>query len=105
MPGQRAGSRTRGEGSLVFKSFFLAGFECATGYNAQKDRICQITATQHDRFVRQDYRLLSEVGIRAVREAVRWPMVERPGGYDFSSVRPFLEATRETDLEVIWDLF
>jgi hypothetical protein len=89
----------------MFRSFFLAGFECATGYNRHGEWIDQIAATRHDQNVREDYRLLSEVGIHAVREAIRWPLVDGRGHYDFSTVEPFVDAAREHGMEVIWDLF
>lgn len=89
----------------MFDSFFLGGFECATGFNRHGDWIDQIAATQHDRFVRQDYRLLRSVGIHAAREGVRWPLVDRSGRYDFSTVQPFVDAARAQAVEVIWDLF
>jgi hypothetical protein len=86
-------------------SLFLAGFECATGWNAARQWIDQIVTTQHDRFLRDDYRRLVEVGIRAVREGIRWPVVDRADGYDFGSVAPFVEAGREFGIVQIWDLF
>ena len=90
----------------MFRSFFFAGFECATGYNAKGDWIDQVAATYHDKHADADYRLLSEVGIFASREAVRWPLVDQGNGhYDFSSVNPFLEASRKYNIEVVWDLF
>jgi beta-glucosidase/6-phospho-beta-glucosidase/beta-galactosidase len=89
----------------MFKSFFFAGFECATGYNAIGEWIDQVTATHHDKHAEADYKLLHDVGIRAAREAIRWPIVDRGGKYDFSSVAPFLEASRKYEIEVIWDLF
>jgi beta-glucosidase/6-phospho-beta-glucosidase/beta-galactosidase len=89
----------------MFRSFFFAGFECATGYNAQGEWIDQIAATHHDRHADEDYRRLHEIGIYATREAVRWPLVDRRGKYDFSSVRPFVRASAEYDIDVIWDLF
>lgn len=90
----------------MFRSFFFAGFECATGYNAKGDWIDQVAATYHDKHADADYRLLSEVGIFASREAIRWPLVEQGNGrYDFSSVHPFLEASRKYNVEVVWDLF
>jgi beta-glucosidase/6-phospho-beta-glucosidase/beta-galactosidase len=89
----------------VFKSFFFAGFECATGHNTHGEWIDQIAATQHDLHVREDYRLLARAGLHAAREGVRWPLVDQDGRYDFSTVRPFVEAAREFDIEVIWDLF
>lgn len=89
----------------MFKSFFIAGFEGATGYNERGEWIDQIAATHHDRHVDADYRRLKDVGIFAAREAIRWPLVDRRGRYDFSSVRPFIEASRRYGVSVIWDLF
>lgn len=89
----------------MFRSFFFAGFECATGYNASREWIDQVAATHHDRHADSDYRLLHNVGIFAAREAIRWPLVDRGGRYDFSSVDPFLNASRKYGIEVIWDLF
>jgi hypothetical protein len=90
----------------MFKSFFFAGFECATGYNARGEWIDQVAATHHDKHADKDYGRLREVGIFAAREAIRWPLVDRGGGrYDFSSAEPFFEASRQHAIEVIWDLF
>jgi len=89
----------------MFKSFFLAGFECATGYNSRGDWIDQIEATQHDQFVDEDYRRLTEVGIHAVREGVRWPLIDHGKSYDFSSLYPFIDASEKHGIEVIFDLF
>ncbi|MCZ8131822.1 MAG: hypothetical protein O9284_11070 [Steroidobacteraceae bacterium] len=89
----------------MFRSFFLAGFECATGYNMHGEWIDQIAATEHDLHVDADYDRLVEVGIHAVREAIRWPLVDRHGRYDFSTVEPFVAAVRRHGFDVIWDLF
>jgi hypothetical protein len=89
----------------MLRSFFFAGFECATGYNALGEWIDQIAATQHDQCADADYQRLAEVGIFAAREAVRWPLVDRKGKYDFRSVQPFVDASRRHNVEVIWDLF
>jgi hypothetical protein len=89
----------------MFESFFLAGFECATGYNVNNNWIDQIAATQHDVYVSEDYRRLSDLGIRAAREAVRWPLVDKNGKFDFSSLDPFIVAGREHGIELIYDLF
>jgi hypothetical protein len=89
----------------MFRSFYLAGFECATGYNVHGEWIDQIAATEHDRHADADYTRLAEVGIHAVREAIRWPLVDRDGHYDFSSVQPFIDAALHHDFDVIWDLF
>lgn len=89
----------------MFKSFFSAGFECATGYNAGGEWIDQIVATQHDKHVEDDYRRLRDIGIHTIREGIRWPYVDFRGHYDFSSVTPFVKAAWNHDMEVIWDLF
>lgn len=89
----------------MFRSFFIAGFEGTTGYNVHGDWIDQVAATHHDRHADEDYRRLRDVGIFAAREAMRWPLVDRRGHYDFSSVRPFVNASRRHNIDVIWDLF
>jgi hypothetical protein len=90
---------------MMFKSFFLAGFEGSTGFNLHNQWIDQIAATQHDLFADEDYLRLREVGIRAARECVRWPLVDVDRGYDFSSLEPFLKAAKKHDIELIYDLF
>lgn len=89
----------------MFASFFLAGFECATGYNQHGAWIDQIAATHHDLHVDEDYARLTSFGIRAIREGIRWPLIDRRGRYDFVSLRPFVAAAQRHRLEVIWDLF
>src|SRR5262249_25150128 len=90
----------------MFRSYFIAGFECATGYNAIGEWIDQIVATHHDKHADEDYRRLHDVGIYAAREAMRWPLVDKGNGkYDFSTVTPFIEASLKYNIEVIWDLF
>ncbi len=61
----------------MFRSFIFAGFEGTTASNLQHRWIDQIEATQHDLEVDSDYRRLREVGLRAARESIRWPLVRR----------------------------
>lgn len=89
----------------MFSSFLLAGFESGTGYNAHCEWFDQIAATAHDRYADEDYRLLHEAGFRAAREAVRWPVVDVRGRYDFSSVLPFIAAARREGIKLLFDLF
>ena len=89
----------------MFKSFFLGGFEGSTGFNRHRQWIDQVRATQHDRFADEDCLLLNRVGIRAVRESVRWPLVDFSGKYDFSTLEPFLSAAEKHDIEIVYDLF
>jgi beta-glucosidase/6-phospho-beta-glucosidase/beta-galactosidase len=90
----------------MFRSFFFAGFECATGYNARGEWIDQVAATHHDKHADEDYKRLRTVGIAAAREAIRWPLVDKGAGqYDFSTAEPFIRASEKHQIEVIWDLF
>lgn len=89
----------------MFRSFYLAGFECATGWNKHGEWIDQIAATGHDLHVDADYQRLAQVGIHAVREAIRWPLVDRGGRFDFSSAAPFAQAAVRHGFDAIWDLF
>jgi len=91
--------------SPLFRSFYMAGFECATGRNVHGEWIDQIRATEHDDRADGDYALLRGIGIECVREAVRWPLVDRAGCYDFSSLAPFIAAAKQRRMQVIWDLF
>lgn len=90
----------------MFRSFLQAGFEGTTGYNRHGKWIDQIAATEHDLHVSEDYARLRELGVFTIREAVRWPLVNRAQRpYDFSSLDPFLAASRKHGMEIIYDLF
>jgi beta-glucosidase/6-phospho-beta-glucosidase/beta-galactosidase len=92
-------------GSRLFRTFWMAGFESACHINSAGHRLDMIAATQHDRQVDDDYRRLLSVGIRSVRDTVRWHLIERrPGEYDFASLDPMVAAAERHGLQVIWDL-
>lgn len=89
----------------LFKSFFMGGFECSTHYTRERRRLDVIAATRHDVSAATDYEHLHGVGIRTVRDGLRWHLIEKePGQYDFSSVLPVVRAARDTGTQVIWDL-
>jgi hypothetical protein len=88
-----------------FETFFMAGFECATGLNVERKWIDQIEATQHDRFLEKDYRMLAEIGIRTVREGVRWPLVDLCGKLDLAEVEKVVRGANAERVELILDLF
>lgn len=91
--------------SPLFQSFFLGGFECSTHRLRRGRRLDVIAATGHDRWAAQDYQCLAGMGLRTVRDGVRWHRIEKvPGRYCFGSLRPMLRAARETGTQVIWDL-
>jgi UDP-galactopyranose mutase len=87
-----------------FRSYWQAGFESACHITRAGARLDLLAATQHDRLAREDYRRLQAFGIRTVREAVRWHLVDRRGQYDFRSLRPLAEAARAEGVEVLWTL-
>lgn len=89
-----------------FESFFMAGFECSSHRRRDGVRLDLIRATAHDRHISEDYRLCSELGLRTIRDGLRWHLIEKaPGKYDWSSWMPALEAAERIGIEIIWDLF
>ncbi|WP_334186570.1 b-glycosidase [Noviherbaspirillum sp.] len=90
--------------SGIFPTFFLSGFECSTFLwkEGQRRDLCE--ETQHRRHALEDYQILRSLGIAVAREGIPWPMVDRGGRYDFSSIDPMIAAMRETKVMPIWDL-
>ena len=89
----------------LFSSFWMGGFESACHVNRANVRLDMMAATQHDRFVEEDYARLRQVNITAARDTIRWHLVERtPGHYDFSSFLPMLDAARRQRMQITWDL-
>ena len=89
----------------LLSSFFLGGFECATHGRRDRTQIDVIAATAHDLRCADDYALLQTLGIRTVRDGLRWHLIEAaPGVYDWSSFLPMLRAATATGTQVIWDL-
>jgi polysaccharide biosynthesis protein PelF len=98
----------------IFRSFWIGGFECSTHRLPRRQamgrfanqRLDLIASTRHDEFARQDYERLQQIGIRTVRDGARWHLIEKaPSRYDFSILVPMLRAARETQTQVVWDLF
>ena len=89
----------------LFDSFFLAGFESACHINQAGLRLDMLALTQHNVQVASDYELLRKFNIRTVRDGTCWPLIERGGTFDFSSLLPMLEAARQHDMQVIWNVF
>lgn len=89
-----------------FHSFFMGGFECSSHRRGPGGpRLDLIAATRHDVFAVQDFLALQRLGIRTVRDGIRWHRVEsRPNWYSFSSDLPLIRAARQTGMQVIWDV-
>jgi hypothetical protein len=89
----------------MFKSFLMGGFECSSHRRHDGVRLDLLAASGHDRFAASDYARLASLGIRTVRDGLRWHLIERsPGRYDWSSALPMLGAARRSGTQVIWDL-
>lgn len=89
----------------TFDSFLLAGYECSSHRRNDGRRLDLLRSTGHAQWVERDYRQLAGMGIRSVRDGLRWHLIEtRPGHYDWSSFLPMLRAARAGNLQVIWDL-
>ncbi|HEY9633288.1 MAG TPA: hypothetical protein V6D14_07775, partial [Coleofasciculaceae cyanobacterium] len=89
----------------IFPTFFISGFECSTFLWKDKRWRNLIEETQHDRHAQEDYNMLRSLGIDVAREGIPWPLVDRDGCYDFSSIDPMIEAMQQTQITPIWDLF
>src|SRR4029078_13331754 len=89
----------------MFASFFQAGFECSSHRRRDGLRLDLIRATSHDRHALNDYRQCRALGLGALRDGLRWHLIEKsPGRYDWSSWLPMLEAAEQAGVQVIWDL-
>jgi beta-glucosidase/6-phospho-beta-glucosidase/beta-galactosidase len=88
-----------------FASFFMGGFECSSQRRRDRKRIDLLAATGHDRWAAADYAQLRDLGLRTLRDGVRWHLVEPSRGhFDWSSFLPMLRAANHADVQVIWDL-
>lgn len=98
-------TRKQEQAGHLFKSFFLAGFECSTHRLRNGKRLDLIASTRHDQFCNLDYDRLLGFGVRTIREGLRWHLIEAaPEVYDFVSAEPMVRASEERGIQVIWDL-
>lgn len=90
----------------LFDSFFMAGFECSSHRRKDGVRLDLIRATAHDKHALGDYRRCAKLGIRTIRDGLRWHLIETaPGIYDWSSWVPMIEAADRAGVQVIWDIY
>ena len=84
----------------------MGGFECSTHRLPTGVRLDLIASTLHDKFAKEDYQRLKDVGMATARDGIRWHLIERvPNEYDMSSLALQVAAARDTGVEIIWDLF
>jgi beta-glucosidase/6-phospho-beta-glucosidase/beta-galactosidase len=88
----------------IFPTFFLSGFECSTFLWKDKKRRNLVAETQHDAYVSDDYKMLRKLGIGVAREGILWPLVDKKGVYDFSSLDPMIAAMNTSQVLPIWEL-
>jgi len=89
----------------LFRSFVQGGFECSSHRLRTGRRLDVIAATGHDTHAASDYRQLAQMGMRTVRDGLRWHLIEpQPGRHDFSGFLPMARAARQAGTQVIWDL-
>lgn len=92
-------------GTNPFRSFLMAGYECADLLNRSTERIDFMTITGHLDQLDNDYSMLEEFGIKTVREGIRWSQVEsQPYEYDFSVPDLMIRVGSEKGIQQIWDI-
>lgn len=83
----------------------MGGFECADHINRSGTRVNLLLETEHHKRAEEDYKLISSLGIKVVREGVCWSLVEKsPNVFDFSSLRSRYEAASKEGIQIMWDL-
>ncbi|MGN6417005.1 MAG: amine oxidase [Pseudobacter sp.] len=88
-----------------FKSFWMAGYECADQVNAFGYRVDLLSATGHLSMLESDYRDLAAFSIRTVREGLRWSQVEhQPYQYNWNNVTCMIRQGRRLGIQQVWDI-
>lgn len=88
-----------------FKTFWMAGFECTDQLNAGGDRVDLLEMTGHTDLIREDYLRVCSLGIRTVREGIRWSVVEyKPYHYNFDYVLDMMKTAKECGVQQLWDI-
>src|SRR3954464_6057280 len=103
-PGGAYSGTSAAEPGRLFRSFWIAGFECSCQINSAGVRIDMTSALQHDVFAAEDYRRLRQVGIAVARDGIRWHLIDRGGSLQWQSWLPMLRAARQEKIQVLWDL-
>ncbi len=93
------------EFSNPFKSFWMAGYECADHLNNTRNRVDLAKTTGHLDRLKKDYEDLSLFNITTVREGIRWSQVEKtPYKYDFNTVKMMLQCAKSSGIQQVWDV-
>ena len=87
----------------MFASFGWGGYEAASHRRGDGARVDALRSSRHDRWATLDNAILASLGVRTVREALRWHLIGE-GRRDWSSAQAQIEAARATGMEVVWDI-
>jgi beta-glucosidase/6-phospho-beta-glucosidase/beta-galactosidase len=88
-----------------FRTFWMGGFECTDQLNSSGNRVDLLEVTGHLELINEDYARLSALGMKTVREGIRWSTVEyKPYHYDFSAVLRMMKAGKMNGVQQIWDI-
>lgn len=90
------------QSATPFASFWMAGYEGADHVNGAGTPLSMNHANRHESRAYEDYALLSELGIKTVRESIGWRLVEHNGHFDFSSMLPRAKAAEALGLQINW---
>jgi hypothetical protein len=92
-------------GSSPFKSFWMAGYECADHLNSFGNRVDLFKLTGHCSLLLEDYKNLGALNIRTVREGIRWSQVETsPYCYNWNGVEEMITAAKRYGIQQVWDI-
>lgn len=94
------------EAAPLFDSFLMAGFECSTHVRRDGTRRDLVAQTGHDVHAAADYARCRALGVRTVRDGVRWHLGEaRDGRIAVAHEVGRVRAARDAGVQVIWDLW
>ncbi|HFZ8995166.1 TPA: NAD(P)-binding protein [Citrobacter freundii] len=88
----------------IFSSFWQAGFEGADFVTRQGNALSMNNATAHDSRHAGDYEALAPFRILTVRESIGWRLIDKPGGYDFSTVAAKMISARAKGIQICWTI-
>ncbi|WP_262147568.1 hypothetical protein [Chryseobacterium foetidum] len=88
-----------------FNSFLMGGFECADHQNTFGERVDLYATSGHELYLEEDYDCLHALGMKTVREGIRWSAVEtKPYQYDWSEVERLIQVSQNKNIQIIWDI-
>lgn len=88
----------------IFRSFWQAGFEGADFITRAGHPLSMDNATAHDVRHAEDYRALKPFNMHTVRESVGWRLVDKSGGYDFTTVAKKMMSAKESGIQICWTI-